>query len=89
MSDPRIVSAAAESEDAQFEAGLRPRRLKDFTGQAKLKENIDRSVMMVTAEAESSLVMKALEAGANDYLMKPFTREALIEKLDLIGVEHA
>jgi len=48
----------------------------------------DVPVMMVTAETESSLVVTALEAGANDYLMKPFTREMLIEKLDLLGVEH-
>lgn len=45
-------------------------------------------VMMVTAETESSLVVTALEAGADDYLMKPFTREMLIEKLDLLGIEH-
>jgi two-component system, chemotaxis family, chemotaxis protein CheY len=48
----------------------------------------DVPVMMVTAESESSLVLTALEAGANDYLMKPFTREALVEKLDLLGVDH-
>jgi two-component system chemotaxis response regulator CheY len=48
----------------------------------------DVPVMMVTAETESSLVVTALEAGANDYLMKPFTREMLIEKLDLLGIEH-
>jgi holliday junction DNA helicase RuvB len=40
MPDSRIVSPAAELDDAQFEAGLRPRRLKDFTGQTKLKENL-------------------------------------------------
>jgi holliday junction DNA helicase RuvB len=40
MPDSRIISPAAEADDAQFEAGLRPRRLKDFTGQAKLKENL-------------------------------------------------
>jgi holliday junction DNA helicase RuvB len=38
--DPRIVSAAPQDEEAQFEAGLRPRRLDDFTGQTKLKENL-------------------------------------------------
>jgi two-component system chemotaxis response regulator CheY len=48
----------------------------------------DVPVMMVTAETESSLVLTALEAGADDYLMKPFTREALVEKLDLLGVDH-
>ena len=35
-----IVSATAQEEERQFEAGLRPRRLEDFTGQAKLKENL-------------------------------------------------
>lgn len=40
MADPRIVSAASDAEEVQFEAGLRPRRLADFTGQAKLKENL-------------------------------------------------
>ncbi len=40
MADSRIVSAAPNAEDAQFEASLRPRRLADFTGQPKLKENL-------------------------------------------------
>jgi two-component system chemotaxis response regulator CheY len=41
--------------------------------------------MMVTTETEMSQLVKALEAGANEYLMKPFTREALVEKLTLLG----
>ncbi len=40
MLDRRIISAAPLDDEAQFEAGLRPRRLADFTGQAKLKENL-------------------------------------------------
>lgn len=40
MPDSRIVSAAAQEGEAQFEAGLRPRRLDDFIGQTKLKENL-------------------------------------------------
>src|SRR6266849_3075731 len=40
MADSRIVSAAPLDDEAQFEAGLRPRRLEDFTGQSKLKENL-------------------------------------------------
>jgi len=35
-----IVSAAPREEERQFEATLRPRRLEEFTGQAKLKENL-------------------------------------------------
>jgi holliday junction DNA helicase RuvB len=38
--DSRIVSAAPQEDEAQFEAGLRPRRLNEFTGQTKLKENL-------------------------------------------------
>ncbi|HWB99858.1 MAG TPA: Holliday junction branch migration DNA helicase RuvB, partial [Bryobacteraceae bacterium] len=34
------VSGSLQDEEAQFEAGLRPRRLAEFTGQTKLKENL-------------------------------------------------
>ena len=44
-------------------------------------------VMMVTTESEMEQVSVALEAGANEYLMKPFDRQALLEKLMLIGVD--
>jgi two-component system chemotaxis response regulator CheY len=44
-------------------------------------------VMMVTTESEMSQVAKALEAGASEYLMKPFTKEALLEKLVLLGLD--
>src|SRR6266404_5057400 len=40
MRESGIVSASAQEEERQFEASLRPRRLEDFTGQAKLKENL-------------------------------------------------
>jgi len=46
-------------------------------------------VMMVTTESEMSQVAVALEAGANEYLMKPFDREALVEKLVLLGMDPA
>jgi two-component system chemotaxis response regulator CheY len=28
----------------------------------------------------------ALEAGANEYVMKPFTKDILVEKLELVGI---
>jgi Holliday junction DNA helicase RuvB len=40
MRDRAIVSAAAQEGEKQFEVALRPRRLAEFTGQAKLKENL-------------------------------------------------
>ena len=42
---------------------------------------------MVTTETEAPQVARALEAGADEYAMKPFTREAIFEKLGLLGFE--
>src|SRR5579871_4898967 len=42
-------------------------------------------LMMVTTETETEQVAAALEAGANEYIMKPFTREAIEDKLRLLG----
>jgi two-component system chemotaxis response regulator CheY len=44
-------------------------------------------LMMVTTETEMSQVVKALTAGANEYVMKPFTREVITEKLALLGLK--
>lgn len=43
-------------------------------------------IMMVTTETETSQMVAALEAGANEYVMKPFTKEVIGEKLGLMGV---
>jgi two-component system chemotaxis response regulator CheY len=43
-------------------------------------------LIMVTTETEMSQVVKALEAGANEYVMKPFTSETILEKLRLVGL---
>ncbi len=49
----------------------------------------DMQMMMVTTETEMSQVIKALKAGANEYLMKPFTKEMILEKLSLMGISVA
>jgi two-component system chemotaxis response regulator CheY len=41
-------------------------------------------IMMVTTETEQEQVVRALNAGANEYLMKPFTKEVLVAKLSLL-----
>ncbi|MGH1343639.1 MAG: response regulator [Nannocystales bacterium] len=46
-------------------------------------------VLMVTTETEVRQMVRALAAGANEYLMKPFSPAALVAKLDLLGVEAA
>lgn len=43
-------------------------------------------VVMVTTETEMDQMAAALEAGANEYVMKPFTKDILVEKLELAGV---
>lgn len=48
----------------------------------------DMRLMMVTTETEISQVAKALEAGANEYVMKPFTKDMILEKLNLMGIPH-
>ncbi len=42
-------------------------------------------VMMVTTEMELSRVAGALERGANEYVMKPFTKDVILEKLRILG----
>ncbi len=46
----------------------------------------DIRIMMVTTETSLANVDMALAAGANEYLMKPFTKEILQEKLALLGI---
>ena len=45
----------------------------------------DVKVMMITTEGETDFIMRSLDAGADEYLMKPFDDEALTEKLALLG----
>ena len=46
-------------------------------------------VLMVTTEAENEFILRALDAGADEYLMKPFDDEALSEKLAMLGLVEA
>ncbi len=46
-------------------------------------------VVMVTTESEVAQMVKVLEAGADEYVMKPFDREILIGKLELLGFDTA
>ncbi|MDE3105689.1 MAG: response regulator [Acidobacteriota bacterium] len=46
-------------------------------------------VMMVTSEADHVRVQRALDVGADEFLMKPFSRESLCEKLTMLGFDAA
>jgi len=46
------------------------------------KRDKDIPIVMITTEAERARVMAAIQAGCSDYLVKPFTPDALQEKLE-------
>ena len=48
----RVVSAAPGDDDAQFEAGLRPRRLDDYIGQDRVRENLEVSIAAARQRGE-------------------------------------
>lgn len=60
----------------------------DFVRLVRTRRDFDTMrVMMVTTETELSQMVKALEAGADEYVMKPFTKEIIFEKLELLGFD--
>jgi two-component system chemotaxis response regulator CheY len=44
------------------------------------------TMMMVTSESEHTQVVRALAAGAHEYVIKPFTADAIRDKLALLGL---
>jgi two-component system chemotaxis response regulator CheY len=44
------------------------------------------TLMMVTTESEHSQIVRALAAGAHEYVLKPFTPDAITDKLALLGL---
>ena len=44
------------------------------------------TLMMVTTESEQSQIVRALASGAHEYVIKPFTPDAIIDKLQLLGL---
>ncbi|MGE3818579.1 MAG: PleD family two-component system response regulator [Isosphaeraceae bacterium] len=46
----------------------------------------DVRIVMVSSENDADRMAEALDAGADDYVMKPFTREILVSKLEALGL---
>ena len=44
------------------------------------------TLMMVTTESEHSNIVRALAAGAHEYVIKPFTPDSILDKLELLGL---
>ena len=81
-----------ESEKATVDLVLADWNMPEMNGVELLKqlrqdpEFAALKVVMVTTETELDHMVSALEAGANEYVMKPFTKDILKEKLELIGI---
>jgi two-component system chemotaxis response regulator CheY len=62
----------------------------DFLKAVRSEHNYDGLLlMMVTTETEMGQVARALEAGANEYVMKPFTPDVIVEKLRIMGIPQS
>ena len=52
MTDPRVVTAVRADEDAQYEAGLRPRTLDEYIGQDHVRENLQVAIAAAKQRGE-------------------------------------
>src|SRR5437763_5918317 len=99
MPDRELISGDRQDEDLQFEAGLRPRRLADFTGQSKLKENLSIAIEAARMRGEAmdhvllygppGLGKTTLASIIAEELEVSFTTTSgpvLLKKLDLTGI---
>jgi len=81
-----------EAEKNQIDLVLADWNMPEMNGLDLLKqlrqdpELASLKVIMVTTETELDNMVSALEAGANEYVMKPFTKDILTEKLELVGI---
>ena len=53
MPDPRVITAVRVDEDAQYEAGLRPRTLDEYIGQDRVRENLEVSIAAARQRGEA------------------------------------
>src|SRR6266404_1323195 len=99
MPERELISGDRQAEDLQFEAGLRPRRLADFTGQTKLKDNLSIAIEAAKLRGEAmdhvllygppGLGKTTLAAIIAEELEVPFEQTSgpvLQKKLDLTGI---
>src|SRR6202789_4666898 len=99
MPERPLVSSNLQPEEEQYEAGLRPRRLADFTGQANLKENLSIAIEAAKKRGEAmdhlllygppglgKTTLATIIAGELGVDFEQTSGPILQKKLDLTGV---
>ena len=84
------IALARLATDSPFDLAMVDWNMPVMTGLELLlaiqngKAPAPKHIVMVTTETDPIQIARALEAGASEYVMKPFTREAIAEKLALL-----
>jgi len=99
MREDGIVSASLREEERQFEATLRPNRLADFAGQAKVKENLSIAIEAARRRGEAmdhvllygppglgKTTLAGIIAAELGVAMQQTSGPVLQKKLDLVGI---
>src|SRR5712692_7503603 len=99
MREQGIVSASLREEERQFEATLRPNRLADFAGQAKVKENLAIAIEAARRRGEAmdhvllygppglgKTTLAGIIAAELGVAIQQTSGPVLQKKLDLVGI---
>src|ERR1700704_5011982 len=99
MREQGIVSASLREEERQFEATLRPNRLADFAGQAKVKENLSIAIEAARRRGEAmdhvllygppglgKTTLAGIIASELGVTIQQTSGPVLQKKLDLVGI---
>jgi Holliday junction DNA helicase RuvB len=99
MREDGIVSASLKEEERQFEATLRPHRLADFAGQAKVKENLAIAIEAARRRGEAmdhvllygppglgKTTLAGIIAAELGVTIQQTSGPVLQKKLDLVGI---
>ena len=53
----------------------------------KTQDYSNLKIMMMTTENGMDKIIEAMDAGVNEYMMKPFSKEVLADKLQILGIK--